>query len=353
MDIAVFKSKRFLLIAGLLLVILALLVAFPYYGLPSYYVLLMVTILLYTILAVSWAMFSGSTGYMSLAPAAFFGVGIYTTTILYGILATRTLPGLPADAIQPVVNGFLIGAVGAGALVSFVLALLIGLVTLRLRGVYFTIFTFGLVVFISELVLFLEIHITGTRGRYLILPGTGDLICSTATVYYIMLGILVGTLLTVYFIRRSRLGLAMQSIGGNEEGAAHMGVDTTRVKVLSFAISSAFMGAAGAIMAPRLIYIDPGIAFNLNYTFLPVLMALFGGTGQLYGPVVGAVIFAYLQRILLTEIPRYYQLIFGIILILAILYLPGGLVGLIPKLRKVPLISKLWKGDEEEQRANT
>ena len=355
MDTTTFTSKRFLLVAGLLLLILILLATVPLYGLPSYYILLLVTIIMFTILAVSWAMFSGSTGYMSLATAAFFGVGIYTTTILYGILATKTLPLLSADAIQPVVNWFLVGAVAAGALVSFTLALLIGLVTLRLKGIYFAIFTFGLVVFISEIILFLEIHITGTRGRVLILPGTGDLICSTTTVYYIMLGILVATLLTAYFIRRSRLGLAMQSIGGNEEGAAHMGVNTTRVKVLSFAISAAFMGAAGAIMAPRLIYIDPGIAFNLNYSFMPVLMALFGGMGQLYGPVIGAVIFAYTQRTLMTEFPRYYMLTFGIILILVILYLPGGLVGLLPKLRdrlRGP-ISKLWKGGKAEQHANT
>jgi branched-chain amino acid transport system permease protein len=168
-----------------------------------------------------------------------------------------------------------------------------------------------------------------------------------------MFGILVATLIAIHFIRRSKLGLAMQSIGGNEEGAEHMGVNRTRVKVISFAISAIFMGAAGAIMAPKLIYIDPGIAFNLNYSFLPVLMAVFGGMGQLYGPVIGAVIFAYIQRILMTEFPKYYMLIFGIILILAILYMPSGLVGLVPKLQKVRLISKLWKGGGAEQRANT
>jgi branched-chain amino acid transport system permease protein len=353
MDIARLFTRRKLLALGLLLLLLIFLATFPFYGLPSYYTVLVMTFFMFSILAVSWTMFSGATGYMSLAPAAFFGVGIYTTTILYSLLKAKVFSTLPVDALQPAVNAFLIGAVVAGGLVSFVLALLIGLVTLRLKGIYFAIFTFGLVVFIMELILFLEIHITGTRGRTLILPGTGAPLCSNTTIYYIMLGILVATLIAVYFIRRSKLGLAMQSIGGNEEGAEHMGVDTTRVKIISFGISAIFMGAAGAIMAPKLIYIDPGIAFNLNYSFLPVLMAIFGGMGQLYGPVIGAVIFAYIQRILMTEFPKYYMLTFGIILILAILYMPGGLVGLAPKLQKVRLLSKLWKGGGAEHRANT
>jgi branched-chain amino acid transport system permease protein len=353
MDIARLFTRRKLLAPGLLLLFLIFLATFPFYGLPSYYTVLVMTFFMFSILAVSWTMFSGATGYMSLAPAAFFGVGIYTTTILYSLLKAKVFSTLPVDALQPAVNAFLIGAVVAGGLVSFVLALLIGLVTLRLKGIYFAIFTFGLVVFIMELILFLEIHITGTRGRTLILPGTGAPLCSNTTIYYIMLGILVSTLVAVYFIRRSKLGLAMQSIGGNEEGAEHMGVNTTRVKIISFAISAIFMGAAGAIMAPKLIYIDPGIAFNLNYSFLPVLMAIFGGMGHLYGPVVGAVIFAYIQRILMTEFPKYYMLTFGIILILAILYMPGGLVGLAPKLQKVRLLSKLWKGGGAEHRANT
>ena len=92
------------------------------------------------------------------------------------------------------------------------------------------------------------------------------------------------------------------------------------------------MGAAGAIMATRWTYIDPGIAFYPFYSFMPVLMAIFGGMGQLYGPVIGAVIFTYLEEILITRFSYYYMLIFGAILVIAILYLPDGLVGLIQKL---------------------
>jgi len=95
------------------------------------------------------------------------------------------------------------------------------------------------------------------------------------------------------------------------------------------------MGAAGATMATRLTYIDPTIAFNPLLSFMPVLMAIFGGMGQLYGPVIGAAIFAYLQEFLTTKFPYYYMLIFGIILVVVILYLPNGLAGLIQKWRRV------------------
>jgi len=320
------------LVAGLILLLLIFLATFPLHGSRSD-VFVVTIILMYVILTVSWAMFSGSTGYLSLAPAAFLGVGIYTSALLYS--EKWALLPLPAVII-------------IAGVVSFVLALLVGLVTLRLKGTYFAFFTFGLVLLISQLFVFWELHIVGRRGQHVI-PVSGD------TVYYVMLGITVATLLTVYFIRRSRLGLAMQSIGGNEEAAAHMGVNTTRVKILSFAISSVFMGAAGAIMATKWIYVDPVVAFNVFYSFMPVLMAVFGGMGQFYGPIIGAVIFAYTERALRLEFPYYYMLSFGIILILVILYLPGGLAGLIPRLwnRLRGPISKLWKGGEAEQHANT
>jgi len=163
------------------------------------------------------------------------------------------------------------------------------------------------------------------------------------------------TLLAAYLIRRSRLGLAMQSIGENEEAAAHMGVNTTMVKVLTFAISAFFMGVAGATMAPRWEYIDPTVAFNMLYSFMPILMAVFGGMGQLYGPVVGAVVFAYSERALRLRFPYHYMLAFGIALILIIIFLPGGLTGVVPTLKDKlsGLIARLRKGGQSERHANT
>jgi branched-chain amino acid transport system permease protein len=313
MDMATFQSKRFLVPGFITLILLILLAALPLYG-SDYTVILLTAILMYIILTVSWAFFSGPTGYISLAPAAFFGVGIYTTAVL-----GKVLP--------------LLAVVIAGGLITFILALLVGLITLRLRGIYFAIFTFGLVVLIKELLLFWEVVVTRTRGRFVVLV-------DNTTIYYIILGIFVILMITVYFIRRSKFGLAMQSIGENEDAAAHMGVNVTLVKIITFAISAIFMGAAGAIMATRWTYVDPYVAFNPLFSFLPVLMAIFGGLGPIYGPILGAAIFAYLEELLLTKFPYYYMLTFGIILVVVILYLPDGLIGLVQKWRKGGLRGK-------------
>jgi len=306
MDISRIISKRSLL-PGISLLILVLLAILPLYG-SAYNVILVTAILMYIVITVSWTIFSGPTGYISLAPAAFFGVGIYTMAVLGKILP-------------------LLAVVAMGGLISFILAFLVGIITLRLRGIYFAIFTFGLVVLMKELLLFWEIVVTRTRGRFVVLE-------SNTTIFYVMLGIFVILLITAYFIRRSKYGLALQSIGENEEAAAHTGVNVTLLKTITFAISAIFMGAAGAIMATRWTYVDPYVAFNPLFSFMPVLMAIFGGMGQLYGPVIGAAIFAYLEELLLTKFPYYYMLIFGIILIAVILYLPQGLVGLIQKIQR-------------------
>jgi branched-chain amino acid transport system permease protein len=214
-----------------------------------------------------------------------------------------------------------------GGLASSFLALLVGALTLRLKGIYFSFFTFGLVELIKHFVLWYELKFSGTRGRFLI-PVDNN------TIYYVMLAILVALLLTTYFIRRSKYGLALQSIGEDEEAAAHTGVNVTLLKVVTFAISAVFTGAAGAIWAIRLTYIDPYIAFDINNSFMPVLMATFGGMGQLFGPILGAAVFSYLREILITKFPYYYMLLIGIILLVAILYLPNGLIGLIQRWHK-------------------
>jgi branched-chain amino acid transport system permease protein len=316
MDIVKVVSKRSFAF-GLLLLILILLATLPLYS-PRYTVVSLSNIFMYVVITVSWVIFSGPTGYISLAPAAFFGVGIYTSAIL-----GKVLP--------------LLAVIGIGGLASFCLALLVGALTLRLRGIYFTIFTFGLVELLRHLLLFWECTVMGRRGRIVV-------IVDNTTVYYLMLIIFVILMFAAYFIRRSKLGLALQSIGQEEEAAAHTGVNVVMVKVITFAISAFFMGAAGSVMATKWTYIDPYIAFNALYSFMPVLMAIFGGMGQLYGPVIGAAIFTYLEEFLITRFPYYYMLIFGIILVIAIAYLPDGLAG---------LVQKLWKRFSVRKHADT
>jgi branched-chain amino acid transport system permease protein len=321
MDITRFTSKRFLVPGIISLVILIALATLPLY-LSGYPVVMLTSILMYIIITVSWVMFSGPTGYMSLATAAFFGVGIYAAAIL------------GFDLPLPVV-------IAIAGLVSFIVALGVGALTLRLRGIYFAIFTFGLVELIKHLVLFFEATITHTRGRFVV-------VVDYNVVFYYMLAIFVVLMVTAYFIRRSKYGLALQSIGKDEIAAAHRGINVTMVKVITFAISAFFMGAAGAVMATKWTYIEPYMAFSPLISFMPVLMAIFGGMGQIYGPVIGAAIFAYLEEFLLTKFPYFYMLIFGFVLVAAILYLPNGLVGVIPR-----LIRRWRKGGAARQNAST
>ncbi|HEY93515.1 MAG TPA: branched-chain amino acid ABC transporter permease [Dehalococcoidia bacterium] len=310
----IISSKWFSpVVAGIILVVLA---ALPAYA-AGYTPILFTTIYMYIILSVSWALFSGPTGYMSLATAAFFGVGIYIASLLGEILP------LPLFIL-------------AGGLASAVVALLVGALTLRLKGIYFAIFTFGLVMLIAQLLLFFELHVTGTRGRFVI-------VIDYTTIYYTMLVIFVLLMLTVFLLRRSKWGLALQSIGENEEAAAHIGINVTTVKVLFFALSAFFIGMAGATIATRWTYIDPIIAFDPDISFLPVLMAIFGGMTRSYGPIIGAIIFSYLQEILITKFAELYMLIFGIILVISILYLPNGIVG---------SIQRLWQKLEKRRYAN-
>ena len=316
MDIIKAVSKKPLEL-GFLLFILIVLAISPLYA-PEYTVVLLTSIVMYIIITVSWTLFSGPTGYISLAPAAFFGIGVYSSALLALVLPL------------PVV-------IGIGGLAGFCLALLVGALTLRLRGIYFVMFTFGLVELLLHFILWWEVNISGTTGR--VVPTVAN-----ATVYYILLIIFSLLMLTTYLIRNSKFGIALQSIGEFEEAAAHRGINVNALKTIIFAISALFMGAAGAIMATRWTYIDPKIAFNPMISFMPVFMAIFGGIRYLYGPVIGAAFFAYVEEFLITRFPYHYMLIFGVIMVVAILYMPDGLVG---------LIQKLWKRTSGETDAVT
>jgi branched-chain amino acid transport system permease protein len=318
MDFHKINWKRIVPAATIPLLVLVLLGLLPLYG-SAYNVTLFSYFLMYIIMAVSWTIFSGTTGYISLATAAFYGVGIYAAA-LYG----EKFP--------------LIVVVFIGGLASFIIAFLVGAITLRLKGIYFAMFTFGLVLLVKEVIYYWEITIEGTRGRFVVLQ-------SNETIYYYLLGIFALTMIAAYLIKKSKYGLALQSIGENEEAAAHTGVNVTMVKILTYAVSAIFMGAVGVIMATKLTYVDPGVAFNPMMSFSPVLMAIFGGIGIFYGPAIGAVIFSYIEEILKTGVwNKYYMLIFGGILVATILFLPSGLTG---------LIQNLWKRIKGVKRAPT
>ncbi|NLV50585.1 MAG: branched-chain amino acid ABC transporter permease [Clostridiales bacterium] len=288
----------------------------PLFG-STYTLTLSSTIMMYIVMSLSWSMFSGPTGYISLASGAFVGLGFYAS----GFLSSS----LPLPMLMLV-----------GGLVSFALAAIIGAVTLRLRGVYFTIFTFCLVELVKAVMTWYEIMIVRKRGLNVRNFGTD-------TAFYAMLVMVAITLIVVVVIKRSRFGMALTGIGESEDAASHIGIHTTRTKVFGFAISAFLMGTVGAVRATMLHHIDPGSSFNMMFSFLPVLMCVFGGMKTFLGPIIGAAVFAILQYNLITEMPQIYMIIFGAIMILAILFMPTGIVGVYER-----VINRIKKGKSKK-----
>ena len=270
----------------------------------GYHLALGISLLYFTVLATAWALFSGPTHYISLATAAFFGIGAYTTAVL-----TDFLP-------WPLV-------LLAAASVGVVVALVVGLSTLRLSGIYFVIFSFGLAELIRQLVAWYEINIHGSVGRYIFADTTSE------GIYWRLLALVVMVLGAGWLIRHSRLGLAVRVIGQDETVARHCGIDTTRAKLALFAVSAAFMTVTGAVMAPRWTYIDPAIAFNPVLSFEVVIMALFGGAGTLFGPLLGAVPLVLLFEVLIATFPNYFSIVLGAVFVLIVYGLPNGVIGLL------------------------
>jgi branched-chain amino acid transport system permease protein len=287
----------------LLALAVAALAAVPLFA-DGYYQSLGISILSYAVLATAWAMFSGPTRYVSLATTAFFGIGAYTVAVLGELLA------------WPVV---LLAAAAIGGAV----ALLVGLSTLRLSGIYFVIFSFGLAELIRQLVTWWEVNKTRTVGRYVFVEIT------QAEIYWQLLSLAAAVFLTGWLVRRSRLGFALRIIGDDETAARHCGIDVTAAKVSLFALSALFMTLAGAIVAPRWTYIEPAIAFNPMTSFQVVIMALLGGAGRLYGPLLGVVPMTLLFEFFTARFPNHFSILLGLVFLLIVYCLPQGVAGLL------------------------
>jgi branched-chain amino acid transport system permease protein len=277
-------------------------------GLPfvasGYHLALGISYLYFTVLATAWALFSGPTRYISLATVAFFGIGAYSVAV-FGEL----LPWLLVLMLA--------------ALFGVAIALVVGLSTLRLSGIYFVIFTFGLSELIRQLVTWYEVNIFGSVGRYVFVEITHE------AIYWQLLVLTVLVFVAGWLIGRSRLGLALRVIGEDETVARHIGIDTTRAKLTLFAVSAFFMTVTGAVMAPRWTYIDPTIAFNPMLSFEVVIMALLGGAASLVGPVLGVVPLVILFDVLTAHFPNYFSILLGVVFILIVYVLPQGVIGLL------------------------
>ena len=300
-------SRKEILIWAICAIATAGLALLPRWLTDEYYLSLMISILMYSVLATAWALFSGPTRYISLATVAFFGLGAYVTAV-FG-------ESLPWAAVL---------AIAAG--VGLVTALLVGLSTLRLSGVYFVIFSFGLAELVKQLVTWWEVNITKDLGRYVFVEIT------QLDIYWQLLAMLALVLALRALINRSRLGLALRVIGEDETVATHVGINTTTAKLLLFAVSAVFITVTGAIMAPRWTYIDPSIAFAPAVSFQTLIMALLGGAGALFGPILGAVPLVLLFEYLGANFPNHFSILLGLVFIVIVYFIPQGLSGVLAKL---------------------
>lgn len=289
------------------LVLVAL--AFAPRFISDYGVSLMINLLMYAVLATAWGIFCGTTKLISLATVAFFGVGCYTVAVL-----SERLPW----PVLLVVAGLL----GGG------LALVIGLCTLRLSGMYFVIFSFGVAELIRQLVTWYEARVAGSVGRYVFLE------IDSSQIYWQLLALLGVVWGLGIWLSCSRLGFALRLIGEDETAARSCGINTVSVRLVVLVASSALMAVTGAIVAPRWTYIEPAIAFNSVVSFQVVIMALLGGISMFFGPVLGVIPLVLAFEVLNKYFPDHFSIVLGGIFLLIVYVLPGGLLGLSRRLTK-------------------
>lgn len=294
--------KSFLIIV-LLLIGVVTLSFFPIFA-NEYVLGLLIGIMGYSALASSWAMFSGPTRYISLATVAFYGVGAYTVAVLGEVLPFW----------QVLIVACLIG---------LLLSLTVGLATLRLKGMYFVIFTFGLAELVRQLITWYEVNVTGTLGRYIFID------IEAIHIFWLLLALTCISLLTRYFLNKSRLGIAINAIGDDEVVALHCGINVTYIKLTLFALSSVMITLAGAIQAPRWIYVEPSTVFNPTISFLTLIMALLGGVHKLWGPIFGVIPLFFLFEWLSANFPNHYSIILGLVFIVIVFLVPKGILELI------------------------
>jgi branched-chain amino acid transport system permease protein len=274
----------------------------------DYRISLLISIFAYVAMATAWSFFSGATRYISLATSAFVGIGVYAVT-------------LSIDRM-PLALGLALAA-----LAGFLVALVVGLSTLRLQGVYFVIFTFGLAELIKQLVTWYEVN----RNKNLMRLVFADV--SNVFLYEALLAIAVVTVAGSWLAGRTRLGFALRAIGEDETVARHTGVNTTLVKVLVFALSASIIALTGAVLSLRYSYIDPNIAFNSAWSFQVLIMSLLGGAGRAWGPLLGVIPLVLLSEFLAGTFPHHFGIALGLCFVVIVFYLPGGVARWLERVR--------------------
>jgi branched-chain amino acid transport system permease protein len=302
------KFVLLLLVAAAIVFGAALLIGNPYVFFAGY------VVLQYIALATAWNILGGYTGYVNFGTAAFFALGAYTTVVLH------KLTSLPLPLMMPI-GGIVSGIIGLGT----------GYLTLRLRGAFFSIATLAMAVVAQTLITNWD-FVGGSRGAYIVRPMKSALlgIDYIDYLFLIMLGLVVVVVATARAIERSRLGYGFATIRDDEVAAEASGVPTLRLKLLATTLSGAFMGMAGAPLPYYVTYLDPTSGFSLAYAVNGVAMPLVGGTSSWLGPLIGAVLLGTLQQVATVTISSALNLlIVGLMLVGFVIVAPNGILGLI------------------------
>ena len=281
-------------------------------------------ILQFVVLAVAWSILGGSAGYVNFGTNAFFGVGVYSAVLL--------VTAFQAPLVVQIV---------AAAVVGSLLGLGVGLLTLRMRGIFFSIATIAVAIIIETTVTNWR-FVGGAAGIQLQRPPvTPPFDSYVKMLFFVQALLVVIAVATTRAIQNSRIGRGLQALRDDELAAECAGVPTLRLKLLACVISGALISAGGAPAAMYLQYANPESAFNLNYSVSVLAMSLIGGTSHWIGPVLGAVLLGTTQQLLAVTISSEVNvLVLGIMLILFVVAAPKGLIGLVqrqPKLKKVEL----------------
>jgi len=281
----------------------------------EYYFFAAYTVLTFVVLATAWNILGGYAGYVNFGTPAFFGLGAYTGAVLFKAFA---LP-LGLQIVAAAVMGGLLG-------------LIAGLLTMRLRGIFFAIATIALVIIMETLFINWR-YAGGATGLQLLRPAPlAPFESYIKMLFVLMAAMAIGAVALARWIERAWIGRGLRAIRDSEEAAECSGVPTLRLKVFACVLSGALMGAAGAPMPMYLSFIEPASTFNLNYAIGALASPMIGGTGHFLGPVVGALLLSSLQQVVTVTVSSEMNvLIVGVLLVAFVVLAPEGIVGLVRK----------------------
>jgi branched-chain amino acid transport system permease protein len=288
-------------------------------------------VLQYIVLSEAWNILGGYTGYTNFGTGAFFAMGAYSSVVLHKLPALLhsafgwTIVPVPLP-VMILVGGIVSGIVGLGT----------GYLSLRLRGIFFAIATLALAIVVQTLITNWD-FVGGSRGIYIIRPPLAPI--SGTYIQYLfslMTALAVVTVGIARSIEGSRLGLGFASIRDDELAAEASGVPTLRLKLIATTLSGALMGMAGAPLPYYVTYLDPTSSFNLAYAVNAVAMPVIGGMTSWVGPVIGAILLGTIQQVATVTISSALNLlIVGLLLIFFVIIAPNGLIGLVQSWRRL------------------